>query len=489
MNARLLIPLALAALLPASASAQDSLVAGWDFSQYFDTGALSIDGATFTDVLSANYSDLDPTFGAGAESADFGTMYINGDFGSSAVPIGSGNEQFVPSGAAGGSLVSNLDAPTTVDFDSFSVLTDEGQEFANPLTMIASASVSVVFEADLSGVPESGSNWLLSFGARAFEGTSSIGVEFSTDGMSYAPVGTADLTTVDTLYLLALGAASSELAYVRLTFAPSGTNQPLIDNLAIVADLSGGPTPTPTPSPTPTPTASGSPIPTPTPTGSPVPTPTPTPTGSPVLTPTPTATATPTATPTATATPTVTATPTPRIDLTGRYPFVDKVKLQLDTDNQTFSNVDTASDRFCLAGLVRGIDARPSANREVRFEYRSQGTIQKANLKRVKARFPVVDLTLTIEELGSELFSETIVCDGKLDARLRKSGETQSVRLRCDVGPDLSFFHLPAELVDSVSNAFPKQGHIKLDVPKGRLRLTHKGEPASAGTVDLSCDF
>jgi hypothetical protein len=58
------------------------------------------------------------------------------------------------------------------------------------------------------------------------------------------------------------------------------------------------------------------------------------------------------------------------------------------------------------------------------------------------------------------------------------------------VGPDLSFFHLPAELVDSVSSAFPKQGHIKLDVPKGRLRLTNKGEPPpSTVTVDLSCNF
>jgi hypothetical protein len=169
---------------------------------------------------------------------------------------------------------------------------------------------------------------------------------------------------------------------------------------------------------------------------------------------------------------------------------VDKVKLQIDADNQTFSNVDTASDRFCLAGLVRGVDARPSGNREVSFAYRSLGSIRKANLKRVKATFPVVDLTLTIEELGTELFSETIVCDGKLDARLRKSGDTQSVRLRCDVGPDLSFFHLPAELVDSVTNAFPKQGHIKLDAPKGRLRVTHKGEPPPAtASVDLSCNF
>jgi hypothetical protein len=168
---------------------------------------------------------------------------------------------------------------------------------------------------------------------------------------------------------------------------------------------------------------------------------------------------------------------------------VDRVKYQVDGDNQTFANVDTASDRFCLAGLVRGVDARPLGNREVRFEYRSNGTIKKENPKRVKAAFATVDLTLTIEELGNELFQETIVCDGKLDAKLRNAGDSQKVRLKCDAGPDLSFFRLPVELVDSVSNAFPKQSHIKVDARKGKIRIIHSGAPPPAGTqVSLSCD-
>jgi hypothetical protein len=168
---------------------------------------------------------------------------------------------------------------------------------------------------------------------------------------------------------------------------------------------------------------------------------------------------------------------------------VDRVKYQVDEDNQTFSNVETASDRFCIAGLVRGVDARPLANREVRFEYRSNGTIKKANLKRVKAVFATVDLTLTIEENGSPLFEETIVCDGKLDVRLRNSGESQKVRLKCDVGPDLSFFRLPTELVDSVTNAFPDQRHIKVDARKGKIRFIHTGAPPPEGVqVPLGCD-
>ena len=74
-----------------SAPAQATMVAGWDFSQYLSDSQLSVDGATYTDTLSANYSNLDPTFGAGAESAAFGTMYIDGSFGSTAIEItGSG---------------------------------------------------------------------------------------------------------------------------------------------------------------------------------------------------------------------------------------------------------------------------------------------------------------------------------------------------------------------------------------------------------------
>jgi hypothetical protein len=232
-----LTPLVLAALVAGSAEA--TMIGGWDFSQYFDVGALSTDGATFTDTLDANYSDLDPSFGAGAASAAFGTMYMDGSFGSTDVGplLGSGLEPFQPTAATGGSLASNLTAPGGVDFDSFNVLIDEGQTFANPLAMIASASVVVVFEADLSSVPLIGSDWSISFGARTFAGTSSIGIAFSSDGVNFTPVATANLTTVDTPFSFALGAATTDQAYVRLSFDPVGINQPIIDNLAINASL------------------------------------------------------------------------------------------------------------------------------------------------------------------------------------------------------------------------------------------------------------
>jgi hypothetical protein len=241
MKARLwtlLIPLALAASVGSAANA--TMIAGWDFSQYFDVGTLSTDGATFTDTLGANYSDLDPTFGAGFESAAFGTMYMNGTNGSDDVGplLGSGLEPFVPTQATGGSLASNLIAPGGVsDFDSLDVLLSEAQTFANAQAMLASSAVSVVFEADLTGVPEMGSDWSISFGARTFSGVSSIGIEFSIDGVTFLPFGSVNLTTVDTPVNVVLGAAQSDQAYVRLTFDPSGANQPIIDNVAISATL------------------------------------------------------------------------------------------------------------------------------------------------------------------------------------------------------------------------------------------------------------
>src|SRR5262245_1029525 len=64
MRARALIGLIASAFLAAPAGATG--IAGWDFSQYLGTSLLSTDGATFTNTLSANYSQLDPTFNAGA---------------------------------------------------------------------------------------------------------------------------------------------------------------------------------------------------------------------------------------------------------------------------------------------------------------------------------------------------------------------------------------------------------------------------------------
>jgi hypothetical protein len=230
-----LTPLALAALV--GSSAQASMIAGWDFSQYFGDGFMSIDqGASFTDTLDANYSDLDPTFGAGAASAAFGTMYVNGQFGSTDVDAGSGTEQFLPSAAAPGSLLSNQTAPGgTADFDAFDILLDEGQLSAESLAMVAAAPSVVVFEADLTSVSQAGSGWSISFAAKMSSGSSVLGIEFSSDGVNFVSFGSVNLTTVDTAYNVNLGADETSKAYVRLSFNPSGANQPFLDNVAFNA--------------------------------------------------------------------------------------------------------------------------------------------------------------------------------------------------------------------------------------------------------------
>ena len=64
------------------ARAQDTLVAGWDFSQYIGPNALTVDCINPALQLEANYSDFDPTAGTGAEASAFGTMFNDGSNGS-----------------------------------------------------------------------------------------------------------------------------------------------------------------------------------------------------------------------------------------------------------------------------------------------------------------------------------------------------------------------------------------------------------------------
>ena len=218
--------------------ARAQMVAGWDFSQYLGAGLLSIDGATFTDQLSANYSDLDPTFGAGLESAAFGTLHMDGTFGSTNVDEASPGAQFVPTSD---SLGSNLDAPALNSFDSFTILLDEeSQVYANPLSMIASSAVDVVFEADLTSAGQTGSGWSVRFGGRTFSGTSNVDVAFSSDGSSYGSPVSVELTVTDTAFSVDLGAETSQTGFVRLSFDPVGEALPIIDNVSIHVPEPGG---------------------------------------------------------------------------------------------------------------------------------------------------------------------------------------------------------------------------------------------------------
>jgi hypothetical protein len=169
--------------------------------------------------------------------------------------------------------------------------------------------------------------------------------------------------------------------------------------------------------------------------------------------------------------------------------------------NETLLNVDTASNQFCLAGRVVGIDPTTTFNRRVTFTYSSLGDIKKATEKSVKGTFVDVVLTLSIEELSDPVnpeFSDTITTGCKLKGALQKEGDAAKVTLKCDVGENLSAFDglepldaaTQEDLIENVADAFPKRKNLKVNVKKGKIRFTHRGETAPPGlNIPLTCDL
>jgi hypothetical protein len=267
---RVMASLIAATALVAGAAGAETVV-GWDFSQYHGDGALT----PFTDTLPANYSDLDPTHNAGAESATYGTLYFDGSFGSSSTltaflpTSGTLNCQRIGNGDKGGGcqtpnnrgpVASNLDEPWSdpgdVSFDAHGLLKAEGQADTNYMAMSANNNVSVVFEANPGAAATTGSGWGVSFGAKVVSGTgddggpvscdapgvgectSTITVEFSPDGSTYSSFGSVNLTADDTRFDVPLAAGASGTGYVRLGLAPgAGGALPIIDNVAVTATL------------------------------------------------------------------------------------------------------------------------------------------------------------------------------------------------------------------------------------------------------------
>jgi hypothetical protein len=169
------------------------------------------------------------------------------------------------------------------------------------------------------------------------------------------------------------------------------------------------------------------------------------------------------------------------------------VRKTLDEDNQSFLNIDTSTDEFCIAGLARGIDPGENPNREVTFEYRSQGSIKRESSKRVIGEFIPVDLTLTVMEVGgSTLFQDTITSACQLKGRLLREGEKGRTRLKCKLGDFFSGFGIPQDLLGNIDGAFPKgeSPHVKVNTTKGRLTITNNGEPPpSSVEIDVSCSL
>jgi hypothetical protein len=78
--------------------------------------------------------------------------------------------------------------------------------------------------------------WSVTLGGQTVGGSQSVGVDFSTDGVSYSPVGSFMFTTTDTAFSAALGAGPSPMAFLRLNFGSQANGQALLDNVTILAD-------------------------------------------------------------------------------------------------------------------------------------------------------------------------------------------------------------------------------------------------------------
>jgi hypothetical protein len=239
MRTRTLIASIASMVVCLAGSAQAETIAGWDFSQYMGDGSFVKDLSLVpSNTLEANYSNRAAAPGAGPPAAAFGTAYFDGSNGSTSVNPSALSPALVPTAALrNGSLHSNLRAPGAVkgyaDFDSKTGVKGAGQPLFNRLSMTATAGVDAVFKADLGAAPPSLHHWEVSLGGRTFDGSSSVDVEFSPDGITYSPMTTFNLTTTDTRFSAPLVGAVGSTAFVRLGLDPSG-GQPVIDNVAVV---------------------------------------------------------------------------------------------------------------------------------------------------------------------------------------------------------------------------------------------------------------
>jgi hypothetical protein len=152
--------------------------------------------------------------------------------------------------------------------------------------------------------------------------------------------------------------------------------------------------------------------------------------------------------------------------------------------NTSLLNVDTSLGQVCLAGQVQEIDETSSVPTTVTFGYDSVGAITKDTDKKVLADFVAVSLTLDIS--GTTPYSETITANCKLKASLQKEGAQDKVNLRCDLLENYAAFPgLTSQQIINVDNAYAKVKKAKANSKKGKLKISHSGEPA--GDVGLSC--
>lgn len=237
-------------------SARAELIAGWDFSQYFTAGRLTIDGTTYVDTLDANYSSLDPSFNAGAGAAAYGTLYMDGTFGSTGIDPTPGNASVIPAprkvgdygdeaataafqdipvgdGAVSSNVLAPVSGPGTNPFNAFSILRAEGQTNTELLALQALGATTIAFEADSLGATDLA--WEVSFGGRsmAYETSVNVGVAFAPNCGAYGATTNVVLSEEDDVHTVSFaGGGVGTSGCVRMDLDPDA----VIDNVAVVPE-------------------------------------------------------------------------------------------------------------------------------------------------------------------------------------------------------------------------------------------------------------
>lgn len=178
--------------------------------------------------------------------------------------------------------------------------------------------------------------------------------------------------------------------------------------------------------------------------------------------------------------------------LSGQYSFLDKAT---GSANTSFMNVDTGLGELCVAGQTAEVANGQSIAPTVTFTYQALGDITDADDKTVKADFLQVLLTLDITGPDPDnssgtitRFNQTILLECKLDASLRKEGDADKVKLRCELGENFSEFDgLTSGDIVAIDSAYKSAKRAKASSKNGKLKITHEGEPTEG--VGLTCDL
>lgn len=245
--------LAVVASLLLAGSAQATLVAGWGFEQNNGAGTIgAFAGFVPENTISANYSDFDPN-GLGLESGNFGTLWMDGSFGSDVITNGDFNIATDELVIAGLGFTQNNDEPGVYSglmgdlaslgtFGAEGICFDGGATCGGANTLQANLAFDAVFQAD-AGAGQAGTDWVLEFAkGSVLAGTTDVEVSWGFDGVTYANSQIVSMTDTEALQTINLGGVDEQDVFVRFSFTDT-TYFPNIDNVTLAATVNAVPEP------------------------------------------------------------------------------------------------------------------------------------------------------------------------------------------------------------------------------------------------------